>query len=1411
MASVDGSTSAGIIVTTYYGAGTQATITGNYIYGNTDGIGVGYDGSDASLVTIDGNIFHVVSGGGEVGNGVGIDVVGGSAMIQNNDLRYNNVGIQAESGATVDAGGGSITGLSSSIGNNDLRGYTGDPATGNYAIVNLNTVAGGQPDVTARNNKFGPYVDPNIIEDYIYDDNDNSSLTNIDTAGAEGQQSAPGTVYVDDNWAHTPLGTNVSGHTMGVDAFAGIQEGINAVAAGGTVDVLPGTYVGTIDIDKPLSLLGPNAAIDPRGSGRGAEAVVLPDVSNPDPYSPTSINVIYVDASNVTIAGLTVDGDNPGLTSGITLNGADIDAAEGIVSYSGVGNITVENNIIRNTTYTGIDFYNYVNDAATTDNVITQNLIENLGGGGYGFGIGVVLYNNFYADVSYNSMQDVLVGVQTGNFYKANPGADGTASISHNDIATRGVGVFYNLMYGDSTPFIVANNSITAVYSPGDAPWQGMLISSLQGTVGVTFLDNTIDGSKSGDIPSSGYEVWNTPTAGLVSISGGSVSGVDYGVWVNNFEGYNGDADATQVTIDGVDISASQIGVYVLDSASSTAHANVSATITGDTAITTTTLLGVGIKLEGSHASAIITGNDGSIHGNSVGIDVGGGTATIAGNHIYDNSTAGIRLSGGATAAITGNDFEGSPNADNAVDVLLAIDAGGISGAMTGNTFAGTTYYIDNLSGNDISALKTDGNVYDTGDALETSDFRIEDRMYHKVDDINSGLVSWVANNVFVTNPLIAINSGDGDKFIQNGVNAANPGEIVNIENGTYVEQVDIDKNITLSGQGDGTVIQSPAILTHSFDWGDVTYKSIVSVHGAGNVTIENLKVDGDAQGTANNRFTGVGYYDAGGLVSHVTVVGVHDDPLSGVQHGYGIIVRNDAGTNVLEISDNTISDYQKNGIDVHGAGLTANIYRNQITGAGSTDAIAQNGIVVLGGPVAHLEGNIVSGNRYLGADQACGILIWSAAAGTTVDNGNDLSGNDIGIYITDSSVAVSGNSITRNATGIDVVGGSAMIQNNDLRYNNVGIQAESGATVDAGGGHITGLSSSIGNNDLRGYTGDPATGNYAIVDLNTTGQPDVMARNNNFGPYVDPNIIENYIYDYDDDSSLTNIDTAGAQGQQSAPSTVYVDDNWAYTPLGADPDGSGPATAMGVDAFASIQEGINAVAAGGNVDVLPGTYVENLIIDKSLSLVGPNAGKDGTDTHRGDEAVILPAVNDPEFGDLIEVRASNVTIEGLLLDGDNAHLGGGYNVGAADVNVSEGIANGTYDSDYNFHGYAISHLVIQDNVIENMPYQGVYLEEALGSASSFNYIQHNLFDNMWEGIQTYAIHTDISYNTMDAVRSGLSVHGTIAAPQSGFTPQIGNNVINLQWLDYVTDPSVTSGVGIWVNYRRDDAPARRA
>ncbi|WP_254506951.1 GEVED domain-containing protein [Anatilimnocola floriformis] len=69
----------------------------------------------------------------------------------------------------------------------------------------------------------------------------------------------------------------------------------------------------------------------------------------------------------------------------------------------------------------------------------------------------------------------------------------------------------------------------------------------------------------------------------------------------------------------------------------------------------------------------------------------------------------------------------------------------------------------------------------------------------------------------------------------------------------------------------------------------------------------------------------------------------------------------------------------------------------------------------------------------------------------------------------------------------------------------------------------------------------------------------------------------------------------------------VYVDPT--YTTYGVDPDGAGPATSVGFDAFPAYTPAIAVLQAGGTIIANAGTVVENVTIPRSLTIDGAGTG----------------------------------------------------------------------------------------------------------------------------------------------------------------------------------------------------------
>ncbi|MBI9048073.1 MAG: right-handed parallel beta-helix repeat-containing protein [Anaerolineaceae bacterium] len=264
---------------------------------------------------------------------------------------------------------------------------------------------------------------------------------------------------------------------------------------------------------------------------------------------------------------------------------------------------------------------------------------------------------------------------------------------------------------------------------------------------------------------------------------------------------------------------------------------------------------------------------------------------------------------------------------------------------------------------------------------------------------------------------------------VQAAIDFANPGETVYLGPGTFVEDIEITKDLTLQGMA-GTIIQSPVDINSEFTTsGPRDNSPIIYVNNA-TVTIDGITLDGAGNGNANYRFSGIAYHNAGGTVSNSLIQNIMDTPFSGSQHGVAIYAYNEDGTaRTLNIFDNTIVDFQKNAMALAGAGLTVDVHDNTITGAGPTSVTAQNGIQVGYDATGSITNNIVEDVWYSGPNwSATGILIYNAG-GTVEVSDNTVNDSQNGVYAQNTEVEISDNTINGSDYGVVIYGSTSSSQ----------------------------------------------------------------------------------------------------------------------------------------------------------------------------------------------------------------------------------------------------------------------------------------------------------------------------------------------------------------------------------------------
>ena len=278
---------------------------------------------------------------------------------------------------------------------------------------------------------------------------------------------------------------------------------------------------------------------------------------------------------------------------------------------------------------------------------------------------------------------------------------------------------------------------------------------------------------------------------------------------------------------------------------------------------------------------------------------------------------------------------------------------------------------------------------------------------------------------------------------IQNAINAANDGSVIRVCPGTYREQLSINKSLIIEGDN-GAIVLPGSMVANTAGSSGTPIAAAILVKDAANVEIEGLIVD-----TANNGITecspdliGILYQNSSGSIEHNAVRNAKlSVSLNGCQSGDAIVVQSlGGGTSKVSIDDNSIHDYQKNGITGNESGTEITITKNVVTGLGPTTGAAQNGIQVGFGAKGGVSRNTVTDNVWAPcvsltncAFNATGILVFQSD--DVLVEHNSVATNQVGIFANGQNAKIQANNISNSLVlvGIDLAGDDNLASRNDV------------------------------------------------------------------------------------------------------------------------------------------------------------------------------------------------------------------------------------------------------------------------------------------------------------------------------------------------------------------------------------------
>jgi parallel beta-helix repeat protein len=165
---------------------------------------------------------------------------------------------------------------------------------------------------------------------------------------------------------------------------------------------------------------------------------------------------------------------------------------------------------------------------------------------------------------------------------------------------------------------------------------------------------------------------------------------------------------------------------------------------------------------------------------------------------------------------------------------------------------------------------------------------------------------------------------------------------------------------------------------------------------------------------------------------------------------------------------------------------------------------------------------------------------------------------------------------------------------------------------------------------------------------------------------------------------------------------------------------------------FSTIQEAIDATEPYDTIYVFNGTYSENIVIDKTINLIGENK--------------TTTIIDGRSTGNVIKVNAEDVVIQeftiqhsGLIFPNAGINLSSDYNVIQGNILMNNYYGMTLYDSSNNS---------IKGNTIRNNDHCGIYMSKSSNNTITNNTIQNHNFNGI--GIYDSSDENNIENNSLN-------------------------------------------------------------